>query len=169
MAEYLQRVPLDASINWCHLHQIARKIIQKHQIWDNTGSIQKHLSAGIWKRILETYWLQKDNQRRPPKLSFQQNKNILRQTKRLWEEMGNFYVKKRVMIKVGILPSISKETNLKVLRKTDRPEMNLFLQEKNSNQKWLELRLKFGQIIFWKLAVPDWNMKSSESLWYYRE
>ena len=49
--------------------------------------------------------------------------------------MGNFYVKKRVMIKVGILPSISKETVRKVLRKTDRPEMNLFLQEKNSNQK----------------------------------
>ena len=34
--------------------KIQEKLIQKYQIWDHTGSIQKQPSAGIWKRILET-------------------------------------------------------------------------------------------------------------------
>ena len=46
------------------------------------------------KKILETECLQKNKQGRPPKLSVQQKRNILRQTKHLQEEMGNFFVKK---------------------------------------------------------------------------
>ena len=74
--------------------KILKKLIQKYQRWDHTGSIQKEPTASIWKRILETLWLWKNNQRRPQKLSVQQNRNILRQTKYLQEEMGNFFVKK---------------------------------------------------------------------------
>ena len=43
------------------------KIIQKYQIWDHTRSIQKQPSVGIWKKILETYWLQKNSQGSPGK------------------------------------------------------------------------------------------------------
>ena len=60
--------------------------------------------------------LQKNNQGRPPKLSVRQKRNILRQTKLLQEERGNFCVK-RVMVKAGIPPSISEETVRRVLRK----------------------------------------------------
>ena len=60
--------------------------------------------------------LQKNKQGRPPKLSVRQKRNILRQTKLLQEEMGNFCVK-RVMVKAGIPPSVSEETVQIVLRK----------------------------------------------------
>ena len=45
--------------------------------------------------------LPKNNQQRSPKLFVRQRRNILRQTKLLQEDMGNFYVK-RVMVKAGI-------------------------------------------------------------------
>ena len=60
--------------------------------------------------------LRKHNQGRPPKLSVRQKRNILRQTKLLQEEMGNFCVK-RVMVKAGIPPSINEDTVRRVLRK----------------------------------------------------
>ena len=41
LVKYLQNVPLDVSINWCYLHQDAKKPIQKYQIWGHTGNIQK--------------------------------------------------------------------------------------------------------------------------------
>ena len=73
--------------------EMQEKLIQKNQIGDHTGIIQKQPSVGIWKRILETYWLWKNNQGKPPKLSVWQKRNILLQTKRLREEMENFLVK----------------------------------------------------------------------------
>ena len=93
------------------------KLIQKYQIWDHTGSIQKQPSVGIWKRILETYWLWKNNQGKPPKLSVWQKRNILRQTKRLREEMRNFLVK--ISNGKSIQASIIEETVFRVLQKTD--------------------------------------------------
>ena len=60
--------------------------------------------------------LRKNNQGRPPKLSVQQKRNILQQTKLLQEEMGNFCVKK-VMVKAGIPPSISEKTVPRVFQK----------------------------------------------------
>ena len=47
MAKYLQRVPLDVSINWRYLHQDAGKTYSKISTRDPTGSIQKQPSAGI--------------------------------------------------------------------------------------------------------------------------
>ena len=79
--------------------------INMGKILHHTGSIQKQTSAGIRKRMLEAYWLRKNNQGRLPKLSVWQKRNILRQTKRLQEEMGNFFVK-WVMVKAGIPLSI---------------------------------------------------------------
>ena len=54
----------------------------------------KATSAGIWKRILEIYFLHKNNRVRPPKLPVQKKRNVLQQTKRLQEAMLNFFVKK---------------------------------------------------------------------------
>ena len=75
------------------------KLIQKYEVINKVikskCEVIKQLSTGICKRILETWWLRKNNQGRPPKLSVPQKTNILRQTKRLQEEMGNlFFVKK---------------------------------------------------------------------------
>ena len=39
------------------------------------------------------------------------------------------------MVKAGIPPSISKKTVRRVLQKTDQPEMDSFLEEKNPDQK----------------------------------
>ena len=49
------------------------------------------LSAVAYKRVAykKIYY----NQRRPPKLSFQQKRNILRRTKHFQEDIGNYYVK----------------------------------------------------------------------------
>ena len=60
--------------------------------------------------------LWKNDQGRPPKLSVRQKRNILRQTKLLQEELGNFWVKK-VMVKPGISSSISEMTVRRFLRK----------------------------------------------------
>ena len=60
--------------------------------------------------------LWKNDQGRPPKLSVRQKRNILRQTKLLQEELGNFCVKK-VMVKSGISSSISEMTVRRFLRK----------------------------------------------------
>ena len=38
------------------------------------------------------------------------------------------------MVKAGIPPSIGKGTNRRVLRKTDQPEMESFLEESNPDQ-----------------------------------
>ena len=70
------------------------------------------------------------------------------------------------MVKAGIPPSISKETVRRVLRKTDQPEMDSFLEEKNPDQKWPEIETyKFAQKVCCTHVVQLWNMKSSESLW----
>ena len=47
MVKYLQRVPLDISINWHYLHQDAGKTYSKISKRDPTGSIQKQPSTGI--------------------------------------------------------------------------------------------------------------------------
>ena len=42
---------------------------------------------------------------------------------------------KKIMVKAGIPPSISKETACRVLRKTDQPETHSISEERNSDQK----------------------------------
>ena len=70
------------------------------------------------------------------------------------------------MVKAGIPPSISKETVLGVLRKTDQPKMDSFSEERNLDQYWPEIETKkFPQKVYCKHAAQLWNMKSSESLW----
>ena len=75
--------------------------------------------------------LRKNNQGRPPKLSVQRKRNVLRQTKLLQEEMGKFCIK-RVMVKAGIPPSISGETVRRVLRKVGLGSCS---EERNPDQK----------------------------------
>ena len=51
-------------------------------------SIQKQASAGIWKRILETQWLQKNNQGRPCKREISYDKPSAFEI--MGKIMGNF-------------------------------------------------------------------------------
>ena len=67
--------------------------------------------------------LRKNNQGRPPKLSLQKKRNILRETKLVQDEMRKFCVK-RVMVKAGIPSSISEEN-----------EMGWCSEERNPDQK----------------------------------
>ena len=53
-----------------------------------SGSIQKPPSAGIWKRILETQWLQKNNQGRPCKREISYDKPSAFEM--IGKTMGNF-------------------------------------------------------------------------------
>ena len=93
--KYLERFPLDVSINWHHLHQDAGKTYSEISKMRSYWKYQKQTSAEIW--------------RRKAKLSVRQKRNILQQTKRLQEEIGKCFVK-RVMVRAGIPPSISNET-----------------------------------------------------------
>ena len=99
--------------------------------------------------------LRKNNQGRPPKLSVRQKRNILRQTKLLQEEMGNFCVK-RVMVKAGIPPSISEETVRRVLRKAGlkwaRVQRKGILTKND-----LKLRLKFAKKVRRRLSANFWE------------
>ena len=50
------------------------------------------------------------------------------------------------MVKVDIPPSISKEAVLRVLQKTDKPEMDSYSEERNPDKKLLEIETyKFSQ------------------------
>ena len=108
----------------------------------------------------EEYWqlggrFAKNNEGRPPKLSLRQKRNILRQTKLLQEEMGNFCVK-RVMVKAGIPPSISEQTVRRVLRKAGlkwaRVQRKGILTKND-----LKLRLKFTRNVHRKLPANFWE------------
>ena len=99
--------------------------------------------------------LRKNNQGRPPKLSVRQKRNILKQTKLLQEEMGNFCVK-RAMVKAGIPPSISGETVWRVLRKAGLKWARV--QRKGVLTKNdLKLRLKFPRKVRRKLPANFWE------------
>ena len=58
------------------------------------------------------------------------------------EEMGNFFVKKGVMVKTGIPPSINDDTVRKVVQKTDL-KWTHFLRKAILTKNDLKLRLKF--------------------------
>ena len=82
--------------------------------------ICRHMKKNIGDLVVN---LRKNNQGRPPKLSLQKKRNILRQTKLLQDEMRKFCVK-RVMVKAGIPSSISEEN-----------EMGWCSEERNPDQK----------------------------------
>ena len=108
MAKNLQRVSLDVSINLSYLHQDAGKtyseISKMRSYWKySEANIYRHMKKNIGDLVVT-----KDNQGRPPKLSVWQKRNILKQTKGLQEEMGNFCVRS-VMIKVEFPSSIREE------------------------------------------------------------
>ena len=70
------------------------------------------------------------------------------------------------MVKAGIPPSISKETVNRILRKTEQPEIDSFLEERSPDKNWPEIETyKYAQKVCSRHAVQLWNMKSSESLW----
>ena len=157
MENKLQRVPLDVSIHWRYLHQDAGKtyseISKMRSYWKySKATICRHMKKNIGHLVVD---LRKINQGRPPKLSVRQKRNILRQTKLLQEEMGNFCVK-RVMVKAGIPPSISEETVWRVLRKAGlkwaRVQRKGILTKND-----LKLRLKFARKVRRKLPANSWE------------
>ena len=92
-------------------------------------------------------------------LSFPQKRNILQKTKCFQEEMGKFLVKKGVLVKAGIPPSINKETVRRVLRKTDL-KWTHFQRKGIISENDLKLRLKFAWKIYLKSATCNneiWN------------
>ena len=151
--EFHWMYPLTAAI----CIKMQQKRIHKYQIWDHTGSIQKQPSAGIWKRILETWKLRKNNHERPSKLSVSQKRNIFRQTKRLQQEMGNFPVKKRVLVNAGIPPFISEETVRKVLQKTD-VKWTHFQRKENMSKNDLKLTVEFARKVYCKHASCNYEI-----------
>ena len=116
------------------------------------ATICRHMKKNIGDLVID---LRKNNQGRPPKLSVRQKRNILRQTKLLKEEMGNFCVK-RVMVKAGIPPSISEEEFRRVLQKAGLKWAHV--QTKGILTKNdLKLRLKFARKVRRKLSANYWE------------
>ena len=116
---------------------VISEITELRSYWNySKATICRHMKKNIGDIEEE---LGKHNHGRPPKLSVRQVRKILRQTKHSQEEMGKFCVK-RVMVKTGIPASISEETVRRVLWKC-WPEMASCFEERNPDQKWLEIEL----------------------------
>ena len=97
--------------------------------------------------------LRNNNHGRPPKLSFRQNRNILRQTKLLQKGMGIFCVKRVI---AGISPSIGEETVCRILQKADLKWAHV--QRKGILTKNdLKLRLKFAKKVRRRLSANFWE------------
>ena len=100
--------------------------------------------------------MRKNNQGRPPKLSVCEKRNILRQNKRLQEDMGNFCVK-RVIVKAGIPPSICEETVCRVLQKAGWKCTHVQSKE-ILTKNHLKLRLTFAQKLCRKRAMCNYKI-----------
>ena len=70
--------------------------------------------------------------------------------------MGNFFVK-RVMVKVGIPPSISEETVRRVSQKTGL-KWNHFQRKRILTKNDLKLRLKFARKVCHKHAMRTYKI-----------
>lgn len=84
--------------------------------------------------------LYKNNQRKPSKLSVEQKKKVLPQTKSLQEKIGSFCLE-TVTMKEGISPS-SKETVFRVLQKAGLAKWTRVQRKGTLVQNSLKLRLK---------------------------
>ena len=69
---------------------------------------------------------------------------------------GNFFCKKRVVVKAGIPPSISKETVHKAVRKTDL-KWTYFQRKEILTKNDLKLRLKFARKVCRKCAMCNYE------------
>ena len=135
LAKYLHRVSLEVSINWHYLYQDGGKAYSEIS---NMRSHWKYSKATIWRQMKKNIGdlVVKKNQGRPPKLSFRQKGNILRQNKHLFVRRdAKCLCEQTVMVKAGIPPSISKETVCRVLRKTDQPQTDSISEESSPDQK----------------------------------
>ena len=97
MKKVLQRVPLEISVHWRHLHQDGRNT------WlelSKMESYEKYSKATICRDIVKNIGdlvlhKRKQSQQGPLKLYYRQKRNILRQAKvHQEEELRNFSVKK---------------------------------------------------------------------------
>ena len=110
LAKYSQRVTVEVYINWDYLRQDAGKLIQKNQIWDHTGELFKGNHLQTYRK---QYWrltgckrIIREDHAKEKYLTT--NQTLLR---RDWKILS----KKRVRVKAGIPPSISKKAVRRVL------------------------------------------------------
>ena len=102
MKKVLQGVPLEVSIHWRYLHQDGRKTWLEISKMKSYGKYSK--ATICWNMVKKIGDLvldkRKQNQGRPATLSDRQKRNILRQAKVLQEEVGNFSLKRVMLVQV---------------------------------------------------------------------
>ena len=158
MTKTLQRVPLEVSIHWRYLHQDAGKtwleISKMRPSYKkySKATICRHMKKEIGDLVADQ---RKYNKGRPQKLSDRQKRNILRQTKILQSELGNFCVK-RVMVRADIPPSVNPQTVRRVMKKSGLRWSHV--QKKGILTKNdLKLRLKFARKVRRLLPKTFWT------------
>ena len=146
--KYLQKVPLDVSIGWFHLHQHAEKTyysIQKYQIWNHTGSIQKHTSGRHMKKNIGDLAVTKEQSGKTNKTVCSTKEKYLTTNQVLARRDGKLFCKKRLIVKAGIPPSIREETSRRDLQKIYLKWTHFQrkgILSKNDMRLWLKFALK---------------------------
>ena len=157
MNKSLNRVPLDVSIHWRYLHQDAGKTwleISKMKSYGkySKATICRHMKKTIGDLVLDK---RKFNKGRPQRLTVREKRNIIRHTKILQQNVGNFCVK-RIKVHAGISPLVSDETVRRVLKKEGIKWCHA--QKKGIlTRKDLKLRLKFARKVRRILPKSFWT------------
>ena len=119
LVKYYQNVPLDVSINWCYLHQDAEKTYSEISNMRSYWKCLKATNSRHKKKNIGDSVVTKEKSVKTTKTVCFRNEKCLTTSQALAGRDGKIFCKKRVLVKVGIPPSISDETVHRLLQKTD--------------------------------------------------
>ena len=157
LVKYLQRVPLDVSINWCYLHQDAGKTYSEIS---NMRSYWKYSKATIcrhMKKNIADLAVTKEYSGNATKTICSAKEKYLTTNQALARGDGKLFCKKRVMVKADIPPTIGEDTVRRILRKTDL-KWTHFQRKGITLKNDLKLRLKFARKVYRKRATCNFEI-----------
>ena len=115
LVEYLQRVPLDVSINWCSLHQNAGKSYSEISNMRSYWKYAKSTICRFIKKNIGDLVVTKEQLGKTTKTVYSTKEKYLMTNQALARRNWKLFCKKRVLVKAGIPPSISNETVRRLL------------------------------------------------------
>ena len=148
---------------------IKYEIILELNTSSNHPSVSNHLQV-YGKKLLDTWWLRKNNQERPPKLSFWQKRNTLRQTynKCLREEMGNFLVK-RNNGKSKYSNPLARRQFVEFCKRKTELQWTHFQRKGILTKNHVKLRLNFARKVCHNRAVCNYKIWNHQKAYRTRE
>ena len=157
MVQNLQRLPLDASINWLYLHQDTGKtyseISKMRSYWKySKANTCRHMKNNIGDLVVT-----KEQSGKTTKTICLLKESYLTTNQAFARrDGGNFWVK-RVMVKAGIPLSIGEETGCRVLQKAGL-KLTHAQRKRIMTKNDLKLRLKFTRKVCRKRAMRGYGI-----------